>query len=560
MTPNRNDSGGLPRDPHEFARQYLPHHFRCAFNAMHKYSFEQYVAQQDQRLPGRRGQRLAIAAPRGSAKSTVHSLLLPVMDIAYQRERHIVIISATQTQACHRLANMTREFRNNVHLHGAFFGGKPPRMQSSRRCLVINDVRVEAYGCGAEMRGISHGEYRPTRIILDDVEASRNAIVPARRQMLLAWYDEVIENLGDTYTHITIVGTILHRKSLLSLLLERPGYRGEIYKSVTSWSQRSDLWCVWTQLYLDMSDPAREKNADAYLEANKAEMLRQTEVLWPEKESYVDLEKLKLAIGRAAFAKEKQNAPFSQDHRVFNTTRWTRFIAPEGRIQLVPPPVALFSSEVDADEHAMQDSFGHARSVPAGNADRRPLPLLSELKYFGFLDPALGRSTTRDGDYAAIVTIGRCPSGILYVMDVWMEKAEPTRQINRIFEFHRHYKYTLFGYEANGFQESMGKEIEAGQQRYRDAGDNVQFPIRGIQNTENKRARICLTEPAIVAGLVRFQYNLPVEFYNQADEFGAPRAHDDALDALAGCIEMIRSQEAGPIGIKHIRRQKMGGF
>ena len=34
-----------------------------------------------------------------------------------------------------------------------------------------------------------------------------------------------------------------------------------------------------------------------------------------------------------------------------------------------------------------------------------------DLRYYGFLDPALGKSTTRDGDYAAIVTVAKAPDG-----------------------------------------------------------------------------------------------------------------------------------------------------
>lgn len=532
---------------------------------MHEYSFEQYRAIHSQPLPQRRGQRLAIAAPRGSAKSTVHSLLLPLMDILYQREKHIVIVSATQQQAYNRLANITRELRNNAALHAAFFQGQMPDLQSSRRCLMANDVRIEAYGCGAEMRGISYGEYRPTRIILDDVEASRNAVAVFRRQQLLQWYDEVVENLGDLYTHITIVGTILHRSSLLSQLLDRANYRRQTYKSISRWSRRPDLWAMWRQLYVDMSDPGRDQSADAFFARHKAEMLDGTEVLWPGKETYADLQKLRLTIGRAAFAKEKQNAPFGQDHRVFDTQRWTRFIAPDGRIELVKPALQLFS-DLSPEPDLFEDEPPALASVAADRPgafsleQSRPLPHLKDLKYYGFLDPALGRATTRDGDFAAIVTVGRDGSGIFYVVDVWMEKATPSQQIRRAFELHAHYNYVMFGYEANGFQESLGSALRQESRKQHEAGKGASLPLRPRQHMENKRARICCLEPPIVAGSIRFQNNLPEEFYTQADEFGAPRCHDDGLDALAGCIDMIRELDTGISGLKTIRRASSGGF
>lgn len=543
--------------PQTFARRFLPQYFRYEFNKMHCDSFQEYRRRHNQLLPGRKGCRLAIAAPRGSAKSTIHSLLLPLLDIIYQRERHIVIISATFQQAVLRLSSIIRELQNNVGLHGAFFGGRPPDMKGTRRSMIINDIRLDAYGCGAEIRGISHGEYRPTHIILDDVEASRNAFVPARRQQLLEWYDEVIENLGDNYTHITMVGTVLHRKSLLSQLLDRPNYRGKIYRSILRWSRRTDLWSVWRELYADLSDSDRERSADTYFRRNRRAMLEGTEVLWPEKESYADLQKLYLTIGRRAFAKEKQNSPFSNDHRVFDTQRWTRFIAPDKQIEIVKPKLAQFAAETgggDPYEEADSHLDGEMAAVDYSMGGKRPLPHLDDLKYYGFLDPALGRKTSRDGDYAAIVTVGRDNFGTLYVVDVWMERATPSRQIARAFELHGQYNYTLFGYEANGFQETLGTAIARQSKISREAGKSSALPLRARQNMENKHARICCLEPAIIAGTIRFQNNLPDEFYNQADEFGHPGCHDDALDALASCVEMIRELHLGINGLKTIPR------
>src|SRR5690606_31250043 len=78
-------------------------------------------------------------------------------------------------------------------------------------------------------------------------------------------------------------------------------------------------------------------------------------------------------------------------------------------------------------------------------------PNLRDLKYYGFLDPALGRATSRDGDYAAIVTVGKAPDNTLYVMNVWMEKASPLKQVEQVFALHQHYRYEKFGFESNGF-------------------------------------------------------------------------------------------------------------
>lgn len=556
--------GDVSSDAGMFARSFLSHHTRCRFSMMHEFSFQQYAARLSGRLPHRRGRRLAIAAPRGSAKSTVHTLILPLMDIVFRRERHVVIVSATQKQAVNRLANIRRELLNNAALHKAFFGSKSPEMESTRRSLLINDVKLEAYGCGSEIRGISHGEYRPTHIILDDVEASRVAMVDYRRKQLIEWYDEVIENLGDTYTHITIVGTILHPKSLLSTLLERPGYTGEIYQSIMQWSRNNELWYRWRNLFLNQADRHREAKSDQFFKKHKAAMLEGTQVLWPQKETYLDLQKLYFNIGQRAFAKEKQNHPLNSDSRVFDTARWTRFISPEQKIIIVPPPAqALISANSPWNDESAQDEVyfpDYLKSAAPDNEDKSTLPKLDDLHYYGFLDPALGRENSRDGDYAAIVTIGRAPNGTCYVLDVWMQKAKPSQQITRVFELHRQYSYRLFGYEANGFQETLGKDLKVISKELYNKGQSTLLPLKPWQNTENKRSRICMLEPPITTGMIRFQQYLPVEFFNQADEFGTPRCHDDALDALSSCYEMILKLHAGANGLRRVKGRKGGRF
>src|SRR5690606_41735477 len=64
--------------------------------------------------------RLALAAPRGSAKSTVASLILTLHDIVYEREPYILLISATKRQAQQRLAAIRKELTHNQDLKRVF--------------------------------------------------------------------------------------------------------------------------------------------------------------------------------------------------------------------------------------------------------------------------------------------------------------------------------------------------------------------------------------------------------------------------------------------------------
>lgn len=517
-----------PLCPLDFALRYLPHYFRYRPNAMHLQSFASYAGQHTTGVHDRRGSRLAIAAPRGAAKSTVHSLLFPLMDIAYGREPYTIIVSATINQANARIASITRELIENERLHKDFFDGKSPIKRGNRRMVEVNGARIEAFGVLAEMRGISNGTYRPTRIILDDVEASFNALRSDARTRLAAWYNEVIENLGDRYTHITIIGTILHEHSLLSNLLTRPGFEGHQYASIIHWSKQPDLWKMWQHLYIDDRHGANPGEADRFLAEHTDAMMDGVEVLWPDKEDYVDLQKQLITMGRAAFFKEKQNEPFRAEGRVFDTATWVRYIAPDRKVQLLPA----------AD--------GERTPLWPGTEPPR-LPGLDDLTMYGYLDPALGKSTSRDGDFAAIVTIGHDHrQNVFYVMNVTMKKVTPSRQVEEVYTLHQHYHYTAFGFESNGFQEMLRNEFRLEERRRRDKGEAWVLPLKAIVNTGNKHARICALEPLIVSGTIVFQQNLCEEFFIQADSYDGVRGHDDGLDALAGCIQMIRKHFTRP--------------
>jgi len=80
--------------PEAFARVYLDHHLRLPPSRMHAdlYKMLHKATQQ-------RGQRIAVAAPRGHAKSTVVSLAYVLWSILYEHEKLIVIVSATKEQA-----------------------------------------------------------------------------------------------------------------------------------------------------------------------------------------------------------------------------------------------------------------------------------------------------------------------------------------------------------------------------------------------------------------------------------------------------------------------------
>jgi predicted phage terminase large subunit-like protein len=450
----------------------------------------------------RRGKALAVAAPRGHAKSTFVSLILPIHDLVYQSERYIVLVSATLAQAKQRLRNIRRELLTNQHLHSVYGDLTAHRREWTTRRLIVGDCVVEVFSAGTEIRGISHGPWRPTKIILDDAEDSEAVENPERREALRTWFNEVIENLGNGYTHTQVIGTVLHPDSLLRTLLQRPDFEAMLFRSVEAWAGDEALWEKWRRLLTDLHDPEREQTAQTFLEQNRDAMLAGAEVLWPEKESYETLQQQLVTRGRAAFFQEKQNEPLSAETQVFDLERLARFDLAHGEIR----------------------------------SERGETRELGDLTLALYLDPALGRPGPRGklrGDDAAIVVAGRDEVGHLFVLDAWLRRATPAQQAKQLVALAQRWSCRRAGVEVNGFQELLCDLI--GRERQSRALD---LAVEAVKHSENKTARISRLEPEVANGWIRFRRDLSPDFFQQLAQF--PRgAHDDGPDALEGAVSML---------------------
>jgi predicted phage terminase large subunit-like protein len=497
-----------------FAETFFAHYCRLPFSMFHLDSFAWYdslARQSVENIESRHGRRLGIAAPRGAAKSAIHSLILPLMDLSFRRERFILMISATMAQAAQRLANLKAELQLNRSLTDAF-PHLARRLQWNRFEAGIGDALIKAAGAGTELRGLAHGAFRPTKIILDDAEWSSRTMTRDGRQQMLDWFNEVIENLGDTYTHIEMLGTVLHPESLLALLESRPKFEYRIYRSIRNWAQNDELWQQWRKLLNMVADPQRESTALGFFRENETQMLEGSSILWPEKENYYSLMLLREAIGWPAFEKEKQNNPRLDRSRIFYSENWSYFrLLPNGRIEIEP---------AEATE-------------PVVGAIH-----ISELLTYGFLDSAACSSEgLRKSDFASIVTVGRDGKGLLYVLDCWLDRVPPSEQVEKVFDLYERWGWTRFGFETNGTMGTMRDLLTAEAKRRKPVGRSAQLDMIGIRQSDSKEKRFLTAETLFAKRAVLVSRSLPHELYEQADDFPRGR-HDDALDAMISALTL----------------------
>lgn len=495
-----------------FTMAFFPHFAQHNFNAFHMDCFRDWKEIT-------RKNRRAYAAPRGSAKSTLAALIKPIHDVCYGLERYIVVISNTETQASAKLKDIRRELMENANLRyyfGKFFPGKKVSETMFVATCNGHQCMFQAFSAGTEMRGIRFGAWRPSKIICDDVEHSDEVFNEEIRRKYSDWFREVVSQVGDENTNIEFIGTVLHKKSLLIELTENPAYSSRMYKSVISWSQNEKMWQQWRKIYGNLDNPNRLTDAQEYFEKNQIEMLKGAQVLWPEKENYLDLMKIMYEIGRKAFMKERQNEPVASDQAIFDTMHWFTECSEGLRI----------------------------------TASGVVIPW-KELTPYGVLDPSTGQTKARAGkagDFSCLLSGYQDQKGRLFVHSDWTRRSAPTKFIEALFEHHDIYNYAKFGVETNLYRNlllpNINSEKVAREQKRKAEGKKpwgINLPLYDIENVENKEKRIYTLEPKVTNGFILFNETLSNEFKSQIESFPLGE-HDDCPDALEMLWSLVNNR------------------
>lgn len=485
-----------------FGRAYLKHYFVRPSPAFHEELDEIWTkgvlkgrnpAVDAKKISRLDGSKNVVAAPRGHAKSTNFTFKDSLHATLYLYKHYIIILSDSSDQAEGFLSDIKTEMEDNQEIR-LDFGNQQGKVWKSTVILTTGGVKIEAIGSGKKVRGRRHGAWRPDLLVLDDIENDENVNTPDQRRKLDSWFKKAVSKAGDTYTDIMYIGTILHYDSLLSNTLKNPEYESRTYRAVISFSDRDDLWDKWTELYTNLFDPDHKQHAREFYLEHEAEMLKGTEVLWPEKLDYYKLMVIKVSDGDAAFNSELQNDPIDPDSASFQE-EWMDYYEPE----LV--------------------DFKDIRYV-----------------FVGANDPSLGKN--KKSDTSAIINLAvDLYSGYLYIEMASIEKRKPDQIIKDIFEANRRLKrdygkgFYKFGVETVQFQYFF-KEVMA--QLSAELGEYI--PIEEIQSTVNKMLRIESLQPYIKNGYIKFNAKHKT-LIKQLLEYPMGR-NDDGPDALQMAVAL----------------------
>ena len=164
----------------------------------------------------------AIEAFRESAKTqiVIRANLLHALTYPQEHRSYLVIICATQTLASKKLVEVSREYLATPAMNGLMTSVK----DNSGLALEVHyrngsKVRIEAYGKGAAVRGLSWGSKRPDLVIIDDPQDSEDARSEAVTSSDWDWFLSDVYFLGKN-TRIFLIGNNLGERCIIERVIK----------------------------------------------------------------------------------------------------------------------------------------------------------------------------------------------------------------------------------------------------------------------------------------------------------------------------------------------------
>lgn len=455
-----------------FVSNYFPHYVRSSSRSqLHNYLFEHLpqVLQQPSSV------HLAIAAPRGEAKSTLVSQLFTLYCLVAQKKRYALIVMDSIDQAYPMLEAIKVELEFNQRLRVDFpeIAGQGRVWQAATIVTKANQ-KVQVAGSGKKLRGLRHGAYRPDLVVLDDIENDEQVRSPEQRDKLHDWLKKTVLPLGAAGDKLDVVyiGTILHYDSVLNRTLSSKAWKTAKFKALIRQPDDMSLWDKWEGFYLNEGEAV----ADAFYSQNKSAMDKGAVVSWAAR-PILTLMKIRARDGHATFDSEYQNDPLSSDDAMFANalTYWTE--------------------------------------------------LPGELVYFGALDPSLGKAGASRDPSAILVGGYHRETGKLYVIEAQVKKRLPDLIIEDVIRMQKQYQCQRWFVETVQFQEFLKDELVK-----RSAQRGIPVPATATKPNTDKMLRIESLQPHMANGLILL-HSSQATLISQLRHF--PKAdHDDGPDAL----------------------------
>jgi len=475
-----------------WARNHLPpDYFRFPPSKMHE-----WLGPRLGQLAHSAGERLCILAPRGEAKSTYCTLILPAYSALEGLSPLSWICSDTQMQTRVHIRNLATEFVNNDRIAQSYPNAIAGLRVNADEIILGNGSRIQGRSTGQAVRGIRERFTRPTLIVLDDPESDKDARSAVLREANRQWFLNGLLPAGDEKTNVVVIGTAIHPDCLVMQLhsgSHAAGWESRLYQSIVSWPERMDLWAQWETLYTDVLRGDESKQAARlFYDAHRDEMDEGAELLWASRFTLYDLMSLRADIGHWPFLSEKQNSPLNPD-----AVEW--------------PP-----------EYFGYTNFWYDFEPPESEIVAK----------VAAIDPSKSQSDQK-GDYAARVQITLTRDGTMWV-EADLQRMTAEGVVTMILDYHHEYNASVVAIEVNQFQELFAVAIEKEAELRR-----MIIPIKPVHNTVQKDVRIRRLGTYLRGQRYRFSRSPGTQLLvKQMQEFPTGE-HDDGPDAFEMALRSL---------------------
>lgn len=195
---------------------------------------------------------VAIAAPRGHAKSSAITLGYGLATLLFRERKFMLLVSDTESQAALFLGSFKQALQDNKDLIELFDlklneKGQVNFVKDSETDIIVefNDghkFRVIAKGAEQKLRGLLWDGSRPDIIMCDDMENDELVLNKERREKMRRWFKGALLPCRSDTGIIRMVGTILHMDALLEGLMPRENDKRTVTVGLKQFSTQRTMW------------------------------------------------------------------------------------------------------------------------------------------------------------------------------------------------------------------------------------------------------------------------------------------------------------------------------
>lgn len=195
---------------------------------------------------------VAVAAPRGHAKSTAVTLGYGLATLLFRERKFMLLVSDTESQASLFLGTFKQELQDNQELI-ELFGlkrndkGLVTFLKDTETDIIVectdgHKFRIIAKGAEQKLRGLIWNGSRPDIIMCDDMENDELVLNKERREKMRKWFKGALLPCRSDSGIVRIVGTILHADSMLERLMPNPSDKTTVVEELKQYSTRKGMW------------------------------------------------------------------------------------------------------------------------------------------------------------------------------------------------------------------------------------------------------------------------------------------------------------------------------